>query len=93
MSQFLNRRAGYGLEISYVYKLYGPKPNTDKVLNIVKSLDCFDFENPTQLCASPSIIAVPSTKHGILLSSRGAYAHMLGVLQLECLLFGGSKPL
>ena len=34
----VNRGAGYGLEIPCVYKFYGPKPYTDKVVNIVKSL-------------------------------------------------------
>ena len=33
----VNRGAGYGLEMSCVYKLYGPKSYTDKLLNIVKS--------------------------------------------------------
>ena len=31
----INRGAGYGLEIPRVYKFYGPKPYTDKVLNIL----------------------------------------------------------
>ena len=34
----VNRGAGYGLEIPCVFKLYGPKPYTDKILDIVKSL-------------------------------------------------------
>ena len=33
----VNRGAGYGLEIPCVYKLYGPKPYTDRILDIVKS--------------------------------------------------------
>ena len=38
----VNTGAGYGLEIPRVYKFYGPKPYTDKVLNIL------DFENLTR---------------------------------------------
>ena len=77
-----------------VYKLYGPMSYTDKLLNIVKSLKKsrtalilkillgFVQARAQLLCQAPS-----------KLSSRGAYAHVLGVLQLECPPFGGSKPL
>ena len=34
----VNRGAGYGLEIPCVYRLYGPKAYTDRITEIVKSL-------------------------------------------------------
>ena len=34
----VNREAGYGLEILYVYSLYGPKPYVEKLKELVDSL-------------------------------------------------------
>ena len=34
----VNRGAGYGLEIPFVYRLYGPKIYIDKMRELVKSL-------------------------------------------------------
>ena len=34
----VNRGAGYGLEIPCIYRLYGPKPYTDRIKEIVNSL-------------------------------------------------------
>ena len=73
----VNRAAGYGLEIPCVYRFYGPKPYTDKVLTL-KIL----IEPKCHCCAK---------RHNY--RAEGAYAHTLGVLKLECPLFGGSKQL
>ena len=35
----VNRGAGYGLEIPYMYTLYGPKPYIDKLKALVASLE------------------------------------------------------
>ena len=34
----VNRGAGYGLEIPCIYRLYGPKPYTDRIKEIANSL-------------------------------------------------------
>ena len=34
----VNRGAGYGLEIPCIYRLYGPKPYTDRIQDIVTTL-------------------------------------------------------
>ena len=34
----VNRGAGYGLEVPCKYRLYGPKPYTDKIVEVAQSL-------------------------------------------------------
>ena len=38
-----NRVAGYGLEISCVYRLYGPKVHIDKMKELLKDLKDVDY--------------------------------------------------
>ena len=60
-----------------VYKLYGPKPYTDKVLNIVRSLKdqgLLRLLKSYSVCASASAIAVPSAKNGVYRAERSLRA-------------------
>ena len=46
----VNRGARYGLEIPSIYRLYGPKPYTDRIKEIANSLHRSDFFHTDIMC-------------------------------------------
>ena len=54
----VNRRAGYGLEIPCVYRLYGPKAYVDKMKVITDSMMSSGLINPRRACAARVTVVV-----------------------------------
>ena len=54
----VNRRAGYGLEIPCVYRLYGPKAYVDKMKVITDSMMSSGLINPRRACAARVTVLV-----------------------------------